>query len=191
MAIIEGTLTGPVIIVAPLSLVPLWVKTFNQYTDIPVACLTGTEEQRKSMYSGRLNSSLDDYVPRGEKSTDFPVIITSYEAAISDRIEYNGDFRYFIIDEGEGFERYRRELLCLYFLESFRAEYRLFLTSGPIKSDLKELTILWRFCNPGICNYQHLLDDHDDDEKQTIAAKLQNILKPHIVSGENREGTSL
>jgi len=56
---------------------------------------------------------------------------------------------------------------------------------------LEELTILWRFCNPRLYNFEHLLENYDDDEKQTIAAKLKNILKPHIVcSRENREGTS-
>ena len=156
-----------------------------------ISCVTGTQEEREVMYEGRMNPSLNDYRPNGEKGTNFPVIITSYAAAITDRIQYEADFRYFIMDEGEGFERYRRELLCHYFLESYRADNRLFLTSEPIKSDLKELMMVWRFFNPRIHNYEHLLDDYDDNEKQTIAAKLQNILKPHIVcSRENREGTS-
>ena len=188
----RGGITGPFIIVAPLSLVPHWVMTFNQYSDMPISCLTGTEEEREAMYRGRMKPSLNDYYPRNEKGTSYPVVITSYGAAISDRVQYEADFRYFIMDEGEGFERYRRELLCHYFLEGYRASNRLFLTSRPIKSDLKELTILWRFCNPRICNYEHLLDDYNDNGKQIIAAKIKNIcLKPHIVcSGENREETT-
>ena len=153
---------------------------------MPVACLVGTEKERKSMYSGRLNKSL--YKPSGEKSNDFPVIITSYEIAMNDsrQLKKIGVFKYFIMDEGRGFDRYRRELLSLYFSKRFMADNGLFLTSGPIKSDLKELTVLWRFCNARIFmgnNYvEHLLDDYDDNEKQTIVAKLQNILKPHVVS---------
>ena len=180
-------IAGPFIIVAPLYLVPAWIETFKLYTDMPVASLVGTQEEREAMYSGRLNSSL-------RKRTDFPVIITSYEVANTDSEQLNelGEYTYFVLDEGKGFESYRCALLCLYFSKRFRAANRLFLTSGPIKSDLKELTILWRFCNPRIINYEHLLDDYDDNGKQIIAAKIKNIcLKPHIVcSGENREVTT-
>ena len=175
---------GPFVIVAPLSLLPNWIETFKQFSNM-VTCLIGTEEDREAMYSGRLNSSL-------RRRTDFPVIITSYEVAITDSEQLNelGEYRYFVLDEGKGFESYRCAFLCLYFSKHFRAADRLFLTSGPVKSDLKELTILWRFCNPRIINYEHLLDDYDDNEKQTIAARIKNILEPHIVSsGENREGT--
>ena len=187
----EG-ITGPFIIIAPLSLVPDWAGTFKLYTDMPVSCLTGTVKERRAMYSGRLNSSLIDYFQGRARNINFPVIITSYEVAINDsrQLKKIGDFKYFVVDEGEGFERYRCEILCLYFSKRFRASNELFLTSGPIKSDLKELTTLLRFCNPRMHYYEHLLDDYDDNEKQTIATKLQNILKPHIVSsGENREGT--
>ena len=178
--------SGPFIIVAPLSLVSLWVKTFNLYTDMPVSCLTGTEEERKLMYSGRLNSSL-------RRRTDFPVIITSYEVAITDSEQLNelAKFTHFIVEEGEGFERYRCELLSS--LNYNRTDNRLFLPASPIicaKDMLSVLSFLvprdeaW-FDDAGFLPLLKSVDECNDEERRhQIEAKLQTILRAFTVHGE-------
>jgi len=189
--------SGPFIIVAPLSLVPAWVKAFNLYTDMPASCLIGTEEERKSMYSGRLNSSL-------RKRTDFPVIITSYEIAITDseQLKKIGEYTYFVLDEGEGFERYRCELLCLYFSKRFKADNRLFLPASPIicaKDMLSVLNFLvsrellrgflvpqeeaW-FDDACLLPLLKSVDECNEERRHQIEAKLQTILRAFTIHGE-------
>ena len=178
--------SGPFIIVAPLSLVPHWVSTFNQYTDMPVACLTGTEEDREAMYSGRLNSSL-------RKSTNFPVIVTSYEVAINDTRKLNqiGKFTHFIVEEGEGFESYRCALLSC--LKHIRADNRLFLPASPFNCAKDMLRVLHFLFDNMFESEEFLSEDHlsivtqyaeecDKKKRQQIEAKLRTILNVFTIT---------
>jgi len=176
--------SGPFIIVAPLSLVSAWVETFNLYTDVPVSCLTGTEKERKSMYSGRLNSSL-------RKRTDFPVIITSYEVAITDseQLDKIAKFSHFIVEEGEGFERYRCELLSS--LNYNRTDNRLFLPASPIICAKDMLSVLrflvgeW-FDDANFFSLLKSANECNEERSHQVVAKLQTILRAFTVHGATR-----
>lgn len=178
--------SGYFIIVAPLSLVPNWVKTFTQYTNLAVSCLAGTQEERETIYSGRLDTSL--YGPNTRTNAQYPVIITSYEEAISEsqQLKKIGEFKYFVMDEGEGFERYRSILLSS--LKHNRSAYRLFLPTSPMNR-AKDMLTLVHFNLPRLLDHDALLsfiqytEQCNEEERHRIETKLQAILRAFTVHG--------
>lgn len=176
---------GPFVIVAPLSLLPNWIETFKQFSNM-VTCLIGTEEDREAMYSGRLNKSL---YQNGLKNADYPVIITSYEVAINDKQKLNKIGPHFIIDEGEGFERYRCVLLSSL---KCRSAHRWFLPASPINCCANDMLTLLHFFLPNLFDRSGLAlgfliqiaQKCDKEKRHQIEAKLRTILNAFTVNGE-------
>jgi len=175
---------GPFVIVAPLSLLPNWIKAFKQFSNV-VTCLIGTKEDREAMYSGRLNKSL---YQNGLKNADYPVIITSYEVAINDKQKLNKiGGPHVIIDEGEGFERYRYVLLSSL---KYRSAHRWFLPASPINCAKDMLTLLHFFLpnlfdRPGLALgfFIQIAQKCDERKRHQIEAKLRTILNAFTVHG--------
>ena len=173
---------GPFIVVVPLSLIPRWIEVFKQFSNMTVTCLTGTEEDREAMYSGRLNKTLY------QNGTKYPVIVTSYEIAITDSDQLNkiGEFKHFIIDEGEGFERYR------YALSSLLKHINLFLPASPINCDAKDMLILLNFVIPrnrlmireNLLSFVQYTERCGEEKRHQIEANLQTILNVFTAHGE-------
>jgi len=186
--------TGPFVIATSVSMVSNWIQVFKKYTNLSVTSLSGTQEEREATYSGRLNTSL--YYSGGRKDSRYPVIITTYEEASKNKQQLNtmgpntisADFTHFIIDEGEGFERYRCALLSS--LNHNRAAMPLFLPASPINCPKDMLTLLHFLVSRWFDNADvHVLsllksaDDCNEEKSRQVVAKLQTILRAFTVHG--------
>ena len=170
--------SGPFMIVAPLTQVSNWVRDFEQWLPSrPVTCLTSTEELSESIYSGRLDKS-------NRKNENFPVIVTSYEVAIRDKNRLNtfAQWTHLIIDESQGFENHRCALMSS--MIGISTANRLFLPAGPINSDLQEMAMLLHFIRDSttpLSMVQSTTEECDGDKKQRMATMIHAGLNLFMV----------
>lgn len=75
---------GPHLIVAPLSTLSNWINEFQHWTpSIPVIMYHGTPQQRKDLFKNKIQKHLS----KGRPTDQFPVVCTSYEIILRDRID--------------------------------------------------------------------------------------------------------
>jgi ATP-dependent DNA helicase len=86
---------GPFLVVAPLATIPNWMKEFKKWLpECPVLLYHGMKTEREHMRSYSMPRSKQELIT-------FPIIITSFEIAMVDRIYlqyYN--WKYLVVDEG-------------------------------------------------------------------------------------------
>lgn len=182
---------GPIIVVAPLSMVPNWLSVFKRWLpSFPIVSLDGTMEEREALYSGQLNPINEHDNSRRKWDTNFPLIIAPYEIAVNDReqlrnIAGQSGLTCLIIDEGQGFKDHRCALVALGF--SLRSMFRLFLPSGPLKSDLQELVTLLHLVHPAYAQALRSFSNQcTAEEKQQIVIRSQAMLEAYLFTdGEN------
>jgi ATP-dependent DNA helicase len=75
---------GPHLIVAPLSTLSNWINEFNMWTpSIPVIMYHGTPKERKELFEKSIRKNLKN----GRPTDRFPVVCTSYEIILKDRVD--------------------------------------------------------------------------------------------------------
>merc|ERR1719359_1567056 len=82
------------LVVGPLSTLPNWVKEFERFRpSMPCVLYHGSQAERQEIRTTRMAT--------GPVSEKFPVVITSYEILMRDRVFLqNYRFKYVIVDEG-------------------------------------------------------------------------------------------
>ena len=95
----ETGVTGPFLVVAPLSTVPNWVNEFKRFAPtVPVVLYHGTSNERLE-----LRSELKKSYPSAELDGKIMnnVVVTSYEIAMNDRAAFSSILgRYIVVDKG-------------------------------------------------------------------------------------------
>jgi ATP-dependent DNA helicase len=84
-----------------------------------------------------------------ETSSDFPVVVTSYEIIMNDRKHlqrYN--WKYIVVDEGHRIKNMNCRLIKE--LKTYSSANRLLLTGTPLQNNLAELWSLLNFLLPDI-----------------------------------------
>mmetsp|Transcript_11436 Transcript_11436/g.22692 ORF Transcript_11436/g.22692 Transcript_11436/m.22692 type:complete len:794 (-) Transcript_11436:241-2622(-) len=182
---------GPYLVVAPLATLPNWVREFEKWLPTyPVVRYHGTAEYRATLMKNELH-------PRGRKTSQFPIIVTSYEVAIRDqrRLDSIGEFTYLVVDEGQRLKNHRCALIKG--LRSIRAANRLLLSGTPIQNNLDELWSLLNFVNPqifddlsvfqswfGFRSIGKITAESDilaAQQTSSVVSKLHDILRPFLL----------
>ena len=169
-------------VIAPRSMVPNWVRDFEQWLPSrKIVSLNGTAEERKEMYSGPLDSS-----PAHREQL---VVIVPYDVAITDQQQLNdiGQLFYLAIDEGHAFKDHRCTLISS--LKCIRCDLRMFLPeAGSINFNCQELlsllehTQLLPMMSVHEDEYATLLVHSADEEK--AKGLMTGVLKSFIFTNE-------
>ncbi|XP_067686166.1 lymphocyte-specific helicase-like [Haliotis asinina] len=137
--------SGPFLVVGPLSTVPNWFNEFKRFTPkVPVILYHGSKDERRSLRSKmRVKHQI-------KKNVEVqPVIITSYEIAMNDRTYLQHfDWKYLIVDEGHRLKNSHCRLIRE--LRLYKTTHRLLLTGTPLQNNLAELWSLLNFLLPEI-----------------------------------------
>lgn len=183
----EKQILGPFLISAPLSTIANWVNEFEKFAPtIPVVLYHGTPDERQEIRDDRLQK-VDD---------KFPVVITSFELCMRDRIHLQRfQWKFIIVDEGHRIKNLNCRLVRE--LKSYDSANRLLLTGTPLQNNLAELWSLLSFLLPDIFSdfdsFQHWFDfsalkekeGHkqilDEEEKSSLVSNLHAILKPFLL----------
>jgi chromodomain-helicase-DNA-binding protein 1 len=165
---------GPFICVVPLSTMPAWADTFNNWTpDVNYVIYTGREEARSTIRDKEL---LVDGNPRKIK---FNVLLTTYEYVLADwQFLSSIKWQFLAVDEAHRLKN--RESQLYERLLSFNAPSRLLITGTPIQNTLGELSALMDFLMPGKITVDENVDLASDDASHKLA-ELSDAIQPYMI----------
>ncbi|KAF2748148.1 hypothetical protein M011DRAFT_499340 [Sporormia fimetaria CBS 119925] len=165
---------GPFICVVPLSTMPAWADTFNNWTpDINYVIYTGREEARKIIQEYEL---LVDGRPDKIK---FNVLLTTYEYVLADwQFLSSIKWQFLAVDEAHRLKNRDSQLYDR--LRQFHAPSRLLITGTPIQNTLGELSALLDFLMPGTIEIDENFDLASEDASRKLA-ELSEAIQPYMI----------
>ncbi|MGH0138397.1 UNVERIFIED_CONTAM: hypothetical protein FKN15_066371 [Acipenser sinensis] len=139
---VEKGVTGPFLVVGPLSTLPNWVSEFKRFTpEIPVLLYHGPQQERRNLIKSIRKRQGSLHVN--------PVVITSFEIAMRDRRSLQHCYwKYLIVDEGHRIKNMNCRLIQE--LKQFNSDNKLLLTGTPLQNNLAELWSLLNFLLPDV-----------------------------------------
>lgn len=161
---------GPFLVVVPLSTLPAWAETFDNWApDMNVVVYSGHKDGRAMM------RDYEFFVDGSNKRTKFNVLLTTYEMASVDRAFLETiKWQNLAVDEAH---RLKNAEAALYgILDRFKTASRLLITGTPIQNNMSELRALFDFLNPGLLDDINNFDINEASDNTEEAAKLiENI----------------
>ncbi|KAL7131882.1 hypothetical protein ABFS83_12G034800 [Erythranthe nasuta] len=182
-------LHGPYLVIAPLSTLSNWMSEIERFTpSLDAIVYHGDKKCRDEM--------IRKHMPRtvGPK---FPIVITSYEIAMSDarRALRHYKWKYLVVDEGHRLKNSKCKLVKE--LKWLSVENKLLLTGTPLQNNLAELWSLLNFILPDIfssheefeswfdfsgkCANDALKEEMEEKRRAQVVAKLHSILRPFLL----------
>ena len=166
---------GPSLVVAPLSVIPAWCDTFNNWSpDMNYVVYLGPEEARSII---RENELLVDGNPKKPK---FNVLVTSYEFILQDwQFLQTIKWQTLAVDEAHRLKNSESQLYGR--LVSFGVPCKVLITGTPIQNNLSELSALLDFLNPGKVVIDEDLDSLSAADAQEKLEALHQSIAPYIL----------
>lgn len=166
---------GPFLVVVPLSTIPAWMDTFNNWTpDINYVVYNGNENARKI---------IRDYEMSADgtwKKVKFTVLLTTYEYILLDaQILSQIKWQFMAVDEAHRLKNRESQLYAR--LLDMKAPSRLLITGTPMQNTLGELAALMDFLMPGHVQIDDKVNLQQSEEAGKIIADLTKAIKPFIL----------
>ncbi|KAJ6859528.1 ATP-dependent DNA helicase DDM1-like [Populus alba x Populus x berolinensis] len=182
-------LNGPYMVIAPLSTLSNWVNEISRFApSMDAVIYHGSKKQRDEIRRKHMPRSI------GSK---FPIIVTSYEIALSDAKKYlrHYPWKYVVVDEGHRLKNSKCKLLKE--LKYLHVDNKLLLTGTPLQNNLAELWSLLNFILPDIfqsheefeswfdlsgkCNNETMKEEVEERRRAQAVTKLHAILRPFLL----------
>ena len=165
---------GPFIVVVPLSTMPSWAETFDNWTpDINYVVYNGNEAARSTI---REHELLADGNSRRAK---FHVLLTTYEYILADATFLSTiKWQFMAVDEAHRLKNRESQLYAK--LLDFKAPSRLLITGTPMQNTLGELSALMDFLMPGKVH----IDDNMDLTSEEAGARINELttaIQPYML----------
>jgi chromodomain-helicase-DNA-binding protein 1 len=165
---------GPFLCVVPLSTMPAWADTFNNWTpDINYVVYTGKEEARRTIQQYEL------MVDGNVNKIKFNVLLTTYEYVLND-FQFLGQFKWQFLAVDEAHRLKNRESQLYERLRNFNCASRLLITGTPIQNTLGELSALMDFLDPGKITVDENFDLASEDASRKLA-ELSDAIQPYMI----------
>ena len=165
---------GPFIVVVPLSTMPSWAETFDNWTpDIDYVVYNGNETARCKIREYELLNL------GNTRRAKFNVLLTTYEYILADA-SYLSQIKWQFMAVDEAHRLKNRESQLYSKLLDLKAPSRLLITGTPIQNDLGELSALIDFLMPGEIKIEENLDLTSEEAGAKIA-KLNDQIKPYML----------
>lgn len=166
---------GPFLVVVPLSTMPAWADTFNNWTpDINYVVYNGNEASRKILRDYEL------LVDGNPKKTKFNVMLTTYEYILLDSTFLSQlKWQFMAVDEAHRLKNRDSQLYVK--LMDFGAPSRLLITGTPLQNELKELSSLMNFLMPGLINIDDDINIDDSEATRQALNELMEAISPYMI----------
>ncbi|KAK8995618.1 hypothetical protein V6N11_075884 [Hibiscus sabdariffa] len=180
---------GPYLIIAPLSTLSNWINEITRFTpSIDAIIYHGSKQERDEIRR--------KHMPKGI-GPKFPIVVTSYEMAMSDarKCLRHYEWKYVVVDEGHRLKNFKCKLVKE--LKHLRVGNKLLLTGTPLQNNLAELWSLLNFILPdifqsheefeswfdfsGISSGDMSQEEIEEKRKAQVVAKLHAILRPFLL----------
>ncbi|KAI8542411.1 hypothetical protein RHMOL_Rhmol08G0137000 [Rhododendron molle] len=180
---------GPYLVIAPLSTLSNWVNEISRFTpSVNSIIYHGSKIER-----GEIRRK---FMPR-TTTPKFPIVVTSYEVALSDARKHlrHYNWKYIVVDEGHRLKNSKCKLFKE--LKLLPVENKLLLTGTPLHNNLAELWSLLNFILPDIfssleefeswfnlsgkCSNEATKEEIEENRKAQVVAKLHAILRPFLL----------
>ncbi|XP_041803253.1 lymphoid-specific helicase [Chelmon rostratus] len=183
---IEKKVTGPFLVVAPLSTLPNWINEFKRFTpELSVLLYHGPQPERAKLLKQIRR-------PQGPLSM-CPVVVTSFEISMIDRkFLQRFQWKYLIVDEGHRIKNLNCRLVRE--LKMLPTDNKLLLTGTPLQNNLAELWSLLNFLLPEVFDDLKSFESWFDidtlgeaenvvatEREQNILSMLHQILTPFLL----------
>jgi len=180
----EFGISGPFIVVAPLSTVPNWINEFRRFApDVPTILYHGTKEARAELRKQIGKCHKCDIVPKMHT-----VVVTSYEIAMNDRpMLANVNWKFLVVDEGHRLKNMECRLIRE--LKMYDADHRLLLTGTPLQNNMRELFSLLNFVLPDIFDDVQVFESWFDAKE--IHENEENVSKEILAQEQKRNVISM
>lgn len=180
-------LDGPFLIVAPLSTLPHWKKTFEEWTSLNVILYHDNESKRGREKCRDLEWYQKDIRLTGEFSSDskickFHVVITSFEVFIQDADKFvdNLCIQQIIIDEAHRLKNQNAKVIKVF--QRLPCRRISLLTGTPIQNNISELWSLLNFIEPNrFSDQQEFERNFSDIQSKEKLMELKRILEPYMI----------
>ncbi|XP_022985070.1 ATP-dependent DNA helicase DDM1 [Cucurbita maxima] len=181
-------LDGPYLVIAPLSTLSNWINEILRFVPTVSAIIYhGNKKQREEIRRKSMPKTI---------GPNFPIVVTSYEIAMSDakKVLRHYNWKYLVVDEGHRLKNSKCKLLKE--LKYITVENKLLLTGTPLQNNLAELWSLLNFILPDIFSSNEEFESwfdlsgksHAEEQEETqenrkaqVVAKLHAILRPFLL----------
>ncbi|KAL3480248.1 SNF2 family N-terminal domain-containing protein [Aspergillus californicus] len=165
---------GPFVVVVPLSTMPSWAETFDNWSpDLNYVVYNGNEASRNVLKEHEL---MVDGNPRRPK---FNVLLTTYEYVMLDSV-FLSQFKWQFMAIDEAHRLKNRDSQLYVKLVEFKAPARLLITGTPIQNNLAELSALLDFLNPGMVDIDADMDLNAEAASSQLA-ELTKAIQPFML----------
>ena len=176
LAINEG-ITGPFLVIAPLSTLPHWQMEFERWTHLNVVVYHGNQKARDLIKDTEF-VVVDEDGRILRNRIQFDVLITNYETVSIDfKVFSEIEWRYLVLDEAHKLKNSKGKLYAK--MEQLIFEHCVMLTGTPIQNNVEELWGLLHFLYPNKFND---LDDFSAKYGNTSDSKqieeIQAMIRP-------------
>ncbi|CAL4927035.1 unnamed protein product [Urochloa decumbens] len=180
---------GPYMIIAPLSTLSNWVNEISRFVPSITSIIYHGDKAARAEIRGKFMPKTKTAV-----SPDFPIVVTSYEMAMSDaRFLAHYKWKYVAVDEGHRLKNSKCKLLRE--IKRIPMDNKLLLTGTPLQNNLAELWSLLNFILPDIfASHQEFEswfdfsakgseEQEETEEKRRVhvVSKLHAILRPFLL----------
>eukprot|EP01091_Cochliopodium_minus_P019790 TRINITY_DN8430_c0_g1_i1.p1 TRINITY_DN8430_c0_g1~~TRINITY_DN8430_c0_g1_i1.p1 ORF type:complete len:1101 (+),score=344.95 TRINITY_DN8430_c0_g1_i1:393-3305(+) len=168
----EQNVTGPFLVVAPLSTIEQWYRETLTWTTLDCLVYHGEKEDRKIMRKFMFM--------RKSRLIRFDLIITSYETVYNEDVLFQAvKWANIVIDEGHKLKNEKGKLFLS--MSQITAFHKLILTGTPIQNNIGELWSLLNFLHPErFEEKKHFLEEYGSLKGNQVES-LHKLLETYLL----------
>ena len=174
--------TGPFLVIVPLSTIQHWKREFELWTDMNVVLLQGSKHDRDMIREY-------EWYYRDEQGNEqwqeqlykFNVCIATYESILAETALLSR-IRWAVTSVDEAHRLKNKESKLFKVLSQFHSEHRILLTGTPIQNNIEELWTLLHYIDPAsFASLPHFQAEYGNLQSTEQVTGLQQRLSPYLL----------